>query len=162
MGSGRRPFAVVMLALGLVMATASNAYAATIWQTGTKLSSTPSFALMPGDVWIAEAAMYGEDAHGCTSGATVSTAALREDGDYIYVRDDCADGRSAVARFKPMNSSVTDTRICRNSSGKGTWVRCDFNWPENIDACFAAGVYNGDTGFLRFDENLDAMLCGNF
>ncbi len=160
MKSGLRPFAVVALTLGLVMATASSASAAPIWQTGTKLSSVPSFATMPGDVWPIEGAMYGDAAHGCPSGATVTSAALREDGDYIYVRDDCADGRSSVARFQAWQGSDFETRVCRNSSGNGTWVRCNFDWPEKVTACFTAGVYNADTGFLKYDVNFGMELCG--
>ena len=81
---------------------------------------------------------------------------------YIYVKDTCPDGRSAVARFTPIENANFDTRICRNSSGNGTWVRCNFDWPEHVTACFQGGVYNADTGFLKFDVSWEAGACGLF
>lgn len=155
-----RTFGVVVLTALLVSLNTTEATAASaIWQKGVKLSEVPHFALMD-DAWPIDGAMYGEDAKGCHSGATVSSAVVKRVGDYIYVKDTCGDGRSAIARMKAMNDDSISPRICRNSSGQGTWVRCNFNWPESTDYCFAAGVYDGDTGFFRLDHWIGAELCG--
>ncbi|KAB1903172.1 hypothetical protein [Micromonospora sp. AMSO31t] len=49
-------------------------------------------------------------------------------GDYVYVRDGLADGRSAMARID--SELGLAYRYCRNTQGAGTWVRCNFDWSE--------------------------------
>ncbi|GAA4260809.1 hypothetical protein [Dactylosporangium darangshiense] len=51
------------------------------------------------------------------------------DGDYVYVKDNKADGQSAMARIDSDRGDVL-TRYCRNTHGNGTWARCNFNWSE--------------------------------
>lgn len=164
-GIRQRIFAVLTVVFGLMIATSHSAHASeTIWQTGTELSGSPGFASMDGQLWTVEAAMYGDAAKGCYSGASVSAGVLREVGDYIYVKDMCRDGRSAVVRLRPYGGDNRATRICRNPHGVDTWARCNFDWPENEDWCLAAGVYDPDPYFLKFDVSAtrDSLgeLCG--
>jgi uncharacterized protein (DUF2237 family) len=49
------------------------------------------------------------------------------DGDYIYVRDGKVDDLSAISFLQSENGSG---RICRNTKGSGSWVRCNFDWAE--------------------------------
>lgn len=160
MAPKRRAFGVSVVTLVLVMLTSTSAWAATTWKTGVA-SGPPRFGT--NHTVSVDAAMYGSAAKGCHSGATVAIGALEGKGDYIWVKDTCADGRSAVARFKPVEGSTgeTATRICRNNRGVGKWAKCNFDWPEHTTACLHAGVYDGDTGFLKFDVNWQASQCGD-
>ena len=138
------------LAVSLVLVVAPEAQAAApIWQTGIKQSTTPSFALM-GASGFAESYEYGSSRCEATWGFSNSSGVVVLSNDLIYVKDTCRDGRSAVARVVDLNGN-TATRICRNPHGFGTWAKCDFNWPEPAQYRFEAGVYNADTGYLRFD-----------
>lgn len=156
----RSLFGMSAAALALVLLASTSAWAATTWQTGVA-SGSP--VVGTNYTISVDAAMYGSAASGCHSGATVAIGALEGKGDYIWVKDTCKDHRSAVARFKPVEGSAgkTATRICRNTRGAGKWVKCNFNWPEHTTACLNAGVYNGNTGFLKFDQNFEASLCGD-
>ncbi len=49
-------------------------------------------------------------------------------GDYLYVKDDAKDGRSAYGSFTWPDNKDT----CRNPYGNGTWVRCNYDLPENM------------------------------
>lgn len=57
-------------------------------------------------------------------------------GDYIFVKDGWADGRSAFAKvsYSPYH------RFCRNKYTAGTWVRCNFDWNEDADKLISGGV----------------------
>jgi hypothetical protein len=106
--------------------------AATIWQTGVRVSELGSGVTQ----------ITTQNGTVCT---TLTTAAVKAVGDYVYVRDLCADGKSAVGRvWSP--TGATDVRICRNSLGAGTWARCDFDWPEGIRLGISAGTYDANTG----------------
>ncbi|RRS01605.1 hypothetical protein [Glycomyces terrestris] len=52
------------------------------------------------------------------------------DGDFVYVKDNDADGRAAMA-YVWSEEGATDSRLCRNNLGSGTWARCDFDWVES-------------------------------
>lgn len=142
------------VAINMVTATAAQA---AVWKAGVKVSK-PNWSSWPGVTPIVSSYVgsaqcdYGDNA----------TAVAKRVGDYLYVRDDCADGRSAVAKVTIISGSNTgDAYVCRNSHGNGTWARCDFNWPENVGMSFAAGVYNGDTGYLKWDYANDRLFQNN-
>jgi hypothetical protein len=146
---GRRSWAVIGAA-GLTLATwtvaVPSAQAATTWQSGVKVG-TPSLISWPGVVPIVDS--YNGTAK-CDYG-TDASAAIKLVGDYMYVRDDCADGRSAVGMVSYAQGGETVKRICRNAHGNNTWARCNFDWPESAVKQFTAGVYNGSTGYLSWD-----------
>ncbi|WP_157974883.1 hypothetical protein [Glycomyces dulcitolivorans] len=60
------------------------------------------------------------------------------DGDYVYVYDGQADGYSGMAEIGTDNGSV-HKRFCRNTTGFGTWVRCNFDWAESGEHRMWAG-----------------------
>lgn len=88
----------------------------------------------------------------CTSASDHNhntTVCVGYDGDYVYVKDRSADTHSALAEIisDAWESDVT-FRVCRNSRGANTWVRCNFNWPEDGEKSVAGGYlpyYSGDT-----------------
>ena len=63
---------------------------------------------------------------------------FQPDGEYLYVKDKDADGRSA---YGDMMSGYDD---CRNPYGKGTWVRCNY--------AFREGTPVGFRGFTKDNE----------
>ncbi|MGH3648117.1 MAG: hypothetical protein ACRDTM_13210 [Micromonosporaceae bacterium] len=68
-------------------------------------------------------------------------------GDYVYVKDKYSDGRSAVGEVHgPENTYPWDMvqRLCRNRYGTGTWVKCNFNWPENNCWTIKAHTFNAE------------------
>jgi hypothetical protein len=73
-------------------------------------------------------------------------------GDYVYVRDDCYDGRAAVGKVTWDSAGEAIRLICRNSEGYGNWARCDWDWPEDEVKSLVAGVHNGNTGYLSWDH----------
>jgi hypothetical protein len=77
--------------------------------------------------------------------------AIKYYGDFVYVADGNPDGYSAVVEISSPNS-VGDlySRWCRNASGSGTWVRCQFNWNESTTKNVYAGVrYDNATASTR-------------
>lgn len=127
------------------LAVAPGAHADTVWQVGVEVSN-------PGTT-DGEVNSFPEDGYPCDSGGSVeATAAVKLAGDYIFVKDTCKDGRSAIARITGQEDGHFHTRICRNKLGKGTWVRCNFDWPEKPMKYLAAGVYNADTGYMHVDN----------
>ena len=125
------------------------AHAATTWQTGVKVAKPNWFnwADYP-RVPLVESSLNLD----CDNGSNESVAAIKLTGDYMYVGDTCGDGRSAVGMVSYASGGATVKKICRNKSGNNTWARCNFDWPEGAAKQFTAGVYNGDTGFLRWDH----------
>ncbi|MEQ4305380.1 hypothetical protein ABNF97_29035 [Plantactinospora sp. B6F1] len=71
-----------------------------------------------------------------TYGATI--VCVEYDGDYVYVKDNDADGRSAMARIDSERGLAY--RYCRNTHGAGSWARCNFNWSEAGQKQVRAGV----------------------
>lgn len=106
------------------------------WNAGSK-SGAPKWS--DGAHWTEQVLSYrkcGVDAK----------AVIREEGDWVYVMDTCADGRSAVGYWQMTHSKRHG--YCRNKRGAGKWVRCNKNWPEKR-MTLMAGVYNGSTGYLE-------------
>jgi len=56
------------------------------------------------------------------------TVCYQADGDYLYVKDGEADGRSAYGFFTWGGDGRDE---CRNPYGAGTWVRCNYDLVEN-------------------------------
>lgn len=71
------------------------------------------------------------------------TATVKTVGDYVYVRDDRADGCSALGIWYILESSGYRKGICRNTHGAGTWARCNKNWPEGVRMSVQPGLYDG-------------------
>lgn len=59
-----------------------------------------------------------------------SIVTVQVGGDYVYVQDACADGKSALGQVQFRDNGDGYTRRCRNNLGAGTVVRCNFDWPE--------------------------------
>lgn len=148
-----RRMLIIAATLGLAIAVTIGgaAYADTKWQTGVKVSHS-FHGGWPGSETV------GNKASSC---GYVAYAEVQTDGDYVYVRDECKDGLSAVAKVRiyTKDGSAYDDRICRNSEGVNTWVKCNFNWIESSsDMCtwddgvkcgnkaLIVGVYDGDGG----------------
>lgn len=72
------------------------------------------------------------------------------DGDYLYVRDDEQDGRSAYGRFDSGWEPGRDA--CRNKHGIGTWVRCNYDITEGRPAKFQ-GFTQDNAGWLNPERN---------
>lgn len=54
---------------------------------------------------------------------------IEYNGDYVYVKDNDADGDSAMARID--SEYGVAVRYCRNPHGAGSWARCNFDWSES-------------------------------
>lgn len=86
------------------------------------------------------------DASNCWALPYKATACYKSHGDYIYVSDMKSDGRSAIAAFEDMTSENVMYRqgVCRNPYGKGTWVRCNYEFRESHWGIWiSAGTSNG-------------------
>lgn len=67
---------------------------------------------------------------GCYPGRSRGSGFVVLAGDYVYVRDDCRDGRAVKAVVMWTRSGIDYRRNCVNKTGYGTQVRCNFDWPE--------------------------------
>lgn len=63
---------------------------------------------------------------------------FQPDGEWIYVRDQDSDGRSAYGQVAGRD------RHCRNPYGDGTWVRCNYSFREGTGVSFRG--YTKDNG----------------
>ncbi|WP_435124440.1 hypothetical protein [Micromonospora tulbaghiae] len=81
-------------------------------------------------------------AEGVCTGASASYGAtivcVDYNGDYVYVKDNDADGRSAMARIDSERGVAY--RYCRNTHGAGSWARCNFDWSEAGEKKVNAGI----------------------
>lgn len=140
-----RTFAAIFFAVSAVVTLSSPAEAATSWSTGTQISALPGWksGYPAVEGWI----------EGCSSstGPVATVGKVKLAGDYLYVRDECRDGRSAILEWR----TVKDTSrrwICRNSKGYGTVVRCNFDWPET-NGILIPGVSQGTSSIQRDHGN---------
>lgn len=78
-------------------------------------------------------------------------------GDYFYVFDALADGKSAVAYWVLLDG--TRSGACRNALGAGTWARCNKNFTEGVYMSVRAGTYDGDTGVIN--DVAPTMYCNS-
>lgn len=69
------------------------------------------------------------------------------DGDDFWVRDNRADGRSAVVVW---STSYNRYGSCRNSHGAGKWHECKYDMAENQFLYWDHYVYDGDTGSMQW------------
>lgn len=72
--------------------------------------------------------------------AAYTTICVDYSGDYVYVRDGRKDGYPAIGKVESANG-ITN-RLCRNTRGYNTWVRCHFDWAE-------AGNHTAGAGYLE-------------
>jgi hypothetical protein len=63
---------------------------------------------------------------------------FQPDGEWIYVRDQDSDGRSAYGQVFGRD------RHCRNPHGNGTWARCNYSFREGSGVTFRG--YTKDNG----------------
>lgn len=150
--------AAVIASVLAVIAIPAAAYAGTnVWQDGVQVSH--SLQGGPSTETVGDRAVAG-----C---GYVAQAEVQKSGDYVFVADFCADGRSAVAKVRIYNKSGSDydDKVCRNKSGKGTWVRCNWDWIEtNSEMCtwddgvkcgnkaLIVGTYDAQTGATYWDH----------
>ena len=138
----RRLILVVAAAMGAIILLAPYAVADTVWQKGTQVpESAVSFDFFTYS--------WPED-RPCDPNGMEAVVAVKLVGDYVYVYDDCKDGRSAIAAITGHEDGHFHKRYCRNLHGKGTWARCNFDWPEGSAKNLIGGSYNGDTGDLHW------------
>lgn len=60
----------------------------------------------------------------------LSMATVKMDGDKIFVRDDCYDGRRAFAEVGWRKNGRVEVRRCYNPYGGRTVAVCNFDWSE--------------------------------
>lgn len=70
-------------------------------------------------------------------------------GDYIYVKDNQVDDKSALGTVYSENG--VNFRLCRNTYGNATWVRCNFDWAE-------AGKHHVEGGYKNTSTDLWTTL----
>lgn len=70
-------------------------------------------------------------------------------GDYLYVKDGDNDGRSAYGYF----TWPGDRDDCRNPYGVGTWVRCNYDLPENMRISYK-GYTRDNEGAINIVRNV--------
>jgi hypothetical protein len=75
---------------------------------------------------------------------TYVTVCYQANGDYLYVKDGEADGKSAYGYF----TWPGDKDHCRNSYGAGTWVRCNYDLPEDMRIMYE-GYTQDNEGFFN-------------
>lgn len=127
-----------------IVGSSGPASAATTWQLGDAISAPD-----PLDIEVYVNSWSGEAR---CDWDTNAEGAIKRSNDSVFVKDTCGDGRSAVVMVTTTTgSNQGDRRICRNARGAGKWARCDWNWPEGEVYELTAGVYNGDTGYLKWD-----------
>jgi len=68
-------------------------------------------------------------------------------GDYFYVKDLLADGKSAVAYWVLQDG--TRTGACRNSRGANRWGRCNKSFSESSKLTLRAGTYDANTKIIK-------------
>lgn len=66
------------------------------------------------------------------------TVCFASKGEWLYVKDGEADGRSAYGQI------IGRDRHCRNPYGAGTWVRCNYSFREGSVVTFRG--YTRDSG----------------
>lgn len=135
----RSGFVILLLTTALTFATSMPAHAWSIWKTGVRVGN-PGWEPMTVEKWDS----------GCP-GQKASIGKVRWNGDYVFVKDNCRDGKSAVALVQYVTGPKQGNRFtCRNRRGAGTWTRCNFNWREFDFKMMQAGTYDGDTGRLSW------------
>jgi hypothetical protein len=68
---------------------------------------------------------------------------VKYDGDYVWAKDTASDGHGTSAEVGSPTGQYTDprARVCLNRAGAGTWVRCNFDWPEDHPHQLQGGEY---------------------
>ncbi len=59
-------------------------------------------------------------------------------GDYVYVKDNKADGYAAMAVIESDRGIAY--RFCRNPHGNGSWAKCNFDWSEPAKKQVEGGI----------------------
>lgn len=118
-------------------------------------------ASFPGFTWISPgttsgpppntgaSCFYSDSASGSGSEAV---ACWQRSGDAVWVKDQRADGRSAIARISVIVGDSKGTKfVCRNQRGSGTWVKCSKNLAEPGVLYFAPCTYDAGAGRMSWD-----------
>ncbi|WP_418057319.1 hypothetical protein [Pimelobacter simplex] len=91
----------------------------------------------------------------CKGKDTVLTGGVRvcfaPNGDWFYVTDELRDGKSAGVVWR--NPASGRRGICRNQSGNGSPLFCDYNFPENTTIHYYAAKCNGNTRDCRLVDS---------
>ncbi|PTL54864.1 hypothetical protein [Paraconexibacter algicola] len=119
----------------------------------TALLTTLAVGLVPVSVASAEEVQIGQKVKGpgktCAGNVAENDnvkVCFRRDGEYLYVQDKAADGRSAYGQLADRD------RHCRNPYGKGTWVRCDYSYREGSTVAFR-GYTRDNEGSINIMRN---------
>jgi hypothetical protein len=132
-----------LLAFGLVTAFSSPAAAAQdlYWKIGTGVSHSTVFS-----------GSTSNNIRCYTAGGYYSTMCIRFDRRTIYVRSDRANGNFKLGQFAGGSSS--NIYRCQNnkanSSGNGTWVKCQWNWPRS--GCYILRTGHGQADWYTLSR----------
>ena len=91
---------------------------------------------------------------GCGTSTSRAVTIAVGPNDYLWAGDACADGRSAVAMITWKRDGFIHTRTCINNHGKGTWARCDFDWPDSAVKMVYAGTYASGVYYIKTSSAL--------
>ncbi|MEU0216238.1 hypothetical protein ABZ281_14390 [Streptomyces sp. NPDC006265] len=114
---------------------------------------TAAAALASLGIFAAQPANAAEVCGAGTSGALVCFYA---DGDIIKVKDTVADGHRAVANWY---TNYGRSGTCENTSGKGTWVTCNYDLREDGHITYRAEVREGKT-LIRKSAWVTSSIAG--
>lgn len=81
----------------------------------------------------------------CWTSPHQTTVCVEPTGDYMWVRDGQADGKSGLGRTKEAFEHGTPVWYCRNKMGAGTWGYCNVDWIEGTIVSVRGGTYDADT-----------------
>jgi hypothetical protein len=90
------------------------------------------------------------ECHEAGSSYASTIVCVDNDGDFVYVKDNKADGAAALGAITSQNEA-TSFRICRNNNGNGTWARCNFDWNES-GKHWAEGGVRDSSGSLKLGQ----------
>ena len=72
---------------------------------------------------------------------------FQPDGEWLYVRDAAADGRSAYGLVWGRD------RVCRNPHGEGTWARCNYSFREGNSVKFKGYTRDNEGAINLFRDH---------
>lgn len=118
----------------------------------TLLAATAALAIVPAGA-SAEEIEIGQKVPGpgsaCKGNNAVNDSVkvcFQPGGEWLYVKDKDADGRSAFGEI------ANRDRRCRNPYGKGTWVRCNYSYPDGHTVTFR-GYTRDNEGAINIMRN---------
>lgn len=134
--SRKTAVAAAVLTFGALVVQTTPASADTKWINAPETYMSKSVVLDPVGFWT------DGDGKPCR---VVATGGVQKAGDYVWIADQCADGKSAVAWISWKKGGEVYHRYCRNKLGAKSVGRCNLDWPEDATKTLYIGVSNGNT-----------------